>query len=761
MGLLAGHAAAQPTCGGATGPDVIVGDLTGPSNFSVVNGLDAISIGSTSCNVGTVNVQWNAAPANTHPVIGGTLYRYQVVNGAAHFDQIGQSWLKHAFEALTGNVCCTCNGQGGSVLGVGCSDPYTSDRNGTQSGLGPKYQVNAHTGMYPTGNAPHPSGGNAGRLEFLASDVAATAGGTGANLRFFGECQYVTQDDATAGNQNNNASYREMSTTGTTDFTFAFVGNTVRGSPAVRAWKTIDPTVTQTDTQVGGDGLYIVSSKATSLGGGQYHYEFNVFNLNGDRDGGSFSVPVPDAATVTNMGFNCPVYRYGDGDGGVSFSSTPWSVTRANNVLKWSTCTNNAIRWGNAFSFRFDANVAPASGSNVAVGLWKPPTAGSPSTSFLATAQSPGVLAGAASLTTVATANPPSAPITGTTLLTVAVTPASSPASTGITVTADLTAMNGSSSQMFYDDGTHGDVTPGDNVFSYLATLTEPMSAGTVSIPFTASDAQGRSSSCTLTLTSTAAPTGRCCAVNQSCSITTAYLCGQANGQYGGNGSACSNMIFQSANTFPIQIPDNTGASATSTIVVPAGAGAIANNVVVSVGLTHTWVGDLTGTLTHGAQVVTLFSHAGGVNNSNDLGGVYTFSQSAGTSFVTASASNPIPSGTYTPSGNLNTFTGQFDGTWTLTVNDNASLDTGTINSFTMNNPYPVNYQCPPLCGSADFNCDGAVGTDADIESFFACIAGTCPPPPCTSTADFNHDGSVGTDADIESFFRVLGGGQC
>jgi hypothetical protein len=64
-------------------------------------------------------------------------------------------------------------------------------------------------------------------------------------------------------------------------------------------------------------------------------------------------------------------------------------------------------------------------------------------------------------------------------------------------------------------------------------------------------------------------------------------------------------------------------------------------------------------------------------------------------------------------------------------------------------------------CGSADFNCDGAVGTDADIESFFACLSGTCPPPPCTSTADFNNDGAVGTDADIEAFFRVLAGGTC
>jgi hypothetical protein len=66
-----------------------------------------------------------------------------------------------------------------------------------------------------------------------------------------------------------------------------------------------------------------------------------------------------------------------------------------------------------------------------------------------------------------------------------------------------------------------------------------------------------------------------------------------------------------------------------------------------------------------------------------------------------------------------------------------------------------------PSCGSADFNCDGDIGTDLDIESFFACLAGSCPPPPCTSNADFNGDGDIGTDADIEAFFRVLAGGHC
>jgi hypothetical protein len=72
-----------------------------------------------------------------------------------------------------------------------------------------------------------------------------------------------------------------------------------------------------------------------------------------------------------------------------------------------------------------------------------------------------------------------------------------------------------------------------------------------------------------------------------------------------------------------------------------------------------------------------------------------------------------------------------------------------------------VRAQWVQVCGSADFNCDGDRGTDADIAAFFACLAGTCPAPPCRSTADFNDDGDVGTDADIAAFFRVLAGGAC
>jgi hypothetical protein len=67
----------------------------------------------------------------------------------------------------------------------------------------------------------------------------------------------------------------------------------------------------------------------------------------------------------------------------------------------------------------------------------------------------------------------------------------------------------------------------------------------------------------------------------------------------------------------------------------------------------------------------------------------------------------------------------------------------------------------PPPCGSADFNGDGDLGTDADIGAFFACLGGNCCATCDSHGPDFNGDGDLGTDGDIESFFRVLGGGAC
>jgi predicted extracellular nuclease len=86
------------------------------------------------------------------------------------------------------------------------------------------------------------------------------------------------------------------------------------------------------------------------------------------------------------------------------------------------------------------------------------------------------------------------------TLLTVAVTPGANPASTSLAVVSNLSAIGGSPTQTLFDDATNGDVTPGDNTFSYSATVTSGTSAGAKNLPFTITDAQGRSGSGSISL---------------------------------------------------------------------------------------------------------------------------------------------------------------------------------------------------------------------------------------------------------------------
>ena len=85
-------------------------------------------------------------------------------------------------------------------------------------------------------------------------------------------------------------------------------------------------------------------------------------------------------------------------------------------------------------------------------------------------------------------------------LLTVSVTPASNPASTGIAVVTDLSTIGLSATQAMFDNGTNGDVTPGDNVFSYLAAVPVSATNGQRSFNTTISDAQARMATTSISL---------------------------------------------------------------------------------------------------------------------------------------------------------------------------------------------------------------------------------------------------------------------
>ena len=355
----------------AIGADVIVGEIPAASTYAATGGMSAYSLGTTSCNVGDQELLWFANNPN-HPVIGQNVYRIE--NG--RFEQVGLGWLKHGFTALQQDLCCDCNSSGtGTRLGVGCSDPYGSGLNGSQSGLGPRSQVNAFTGVFPY---PFQAQGQTGdsvykRIQVPTADIDPALHPT---AQYLGEAQYVTPDDSAAGNGANSVSYCELnrpgSTTGGSFRLNVTNGSTVRELCAIRGWEAADASVVVEDIQVPSEGMFCAGSNAIDNGDGTWRYEYAVFNNNSDFSGQSFTVPVGAGVTVTNVGMSFPFYHSGE-----PYTNVAWTSAANGTDVSWSTETfaqnvnANALRWGTTYSFWFTANAAPATVA-ASLGLFKP-----------------------------------------------------------------------------------------------------------------------------------------------------------------------------------------------------------------------------------------------------------------------------------------------------------------------------------------------------------------------------------------------------
>ena len=367
LAFLAPFLLPQTPCG-SPGPDLTVGDITGVTNYASDGGIEACSFGFSPANVGSVPIDYVATTPH-HPVVGQSLYRLSTVGGSTRIEEIGQSWLRHEFYALSIGQFCTCTPTDGSHLGVGCNDSNSASRNGEPAALGPRWQVKAFSGTfpYPPANPPHP-GSLDRRLQVAIADLVPTGGPDG--TRYFAEAQSVALDDASAGLGANNCSHREVLVSGSgTDWTFALTGTTRREEPAVLAWAEADPKVVVSTATVPGDGIVLVASRATDLGGGAWHYEYAVENLNSDRSVRAFRVPLPVGGSSSNPGFHDVAYHSGDGPGNVDFDGTDWEFTASAGEVAFSTeeyATNpsaNALRWGTTYNFRFDSDVPPGDGS--------------------------------------------------------------------------------------------------------------------------------------------------------------------------------------------------------------------------------------------------------------------------------------------------------------------------------------------------------------------------------------------------------------
>jgi len=110
------------------------------------------------------------------------------------------------------------------------------------------------------------------------------------------------------------------------------------------------------------------------------------------------------------------------------------------------------------------------------------------------------VAAGPTNPSGIGAASPSALAAGETTLLTVAVTPGSNPTSSGLSVTADLSAIGGSATQNFFDNGTNGDAASGDLTFSFQATVAAATSPGDKTLPVTITDAQLRTGTASISL---------------------------------------------------------------------------------------------------------------------------------------------------------------------------------------------------------------------------------------------------------------------
>ncbi|MCB9853815.1 MAG: proprotein convertase P-domain-containing protein [Phycisphaerales bacterium] len=265
--------------------------------------------------------------------------------------------------------------------------------------------------------------------------------------------------------------------------------------------------------------------------------------------------------------------------------------------------------------------------------------------------------------------------------------------------------------------------------------------------------------------------TGACC-LPTTCVVTSQDCCEAANGTYQGDDSPCGSAAGNpTPYTTTPALPIPALGQVSSTLTVPDSF--TIGDVDVEIDISHTWVGDLTVSLTHvnsGASATLVMrptATGGGFCPDNDLNMTLDDEGTGGSSNsqcigdfgdLTTYPSSP-PS--FTPITPLSVFDGlNAAGDWTLTVIDGQAGDAGVINSWTV----LIDGIGQSACDMSGCQCPGDVNGDGsidglDIHGFNACLLSGAANCEC---ADMNNSGSV-TMADVPLFVSVLlnGSGPC
>jgi hypothetical protein len=388
---------AEPDLG--SGPDMAAANPAAPSGCDMtwcelyglympsgarLHDIVGLSVATTAWNIGDADCIWWPIPNEEHPFIVWNVYRLK----DDRFEHIGMSDIKYGFYALANQQCGpppTCHfepGHGaGNWLGQGCTDTYSASLNAIQSGCGPRYEVNPWTGYWLYAGSHHQAGaphtdGIQHRCQVHDADLDPALN---PDAEYFCESFYCMLDDVYV---YNSAAWKPITVVPVDPdrYNFGMTSSAVYPNLgfAMDAWTGATFSEIAEETPVvefeSPDGRAVLGAKATDLGGGTWHYEYALHNIDMDRQIGSFSIPLAPGTVVTNVGFHAvehhdEPFNTKDADA-VPIDNAPWTPVVTPDAVTWST-TTNPIRWNMLYNFRFDASEPPAGHPAATVGLFR------------------------------------------------------------------------------------------------------------------------------------------------------------------------------------------------------------------------------------------------------------------------------------------------------------------------------------------------------------------------------------------------------
>ncbi|MEM8835557.1 MAG: hypothetical protein AAGD00_07035 [Planctomycetota bacterium] len=375
-------------------PDVTLCQLYDLRQFGRTGSVLGLSIATTSWNIGTKVLLWDDEPETFHPFIAMNLYRLDP-NG--RFMQIGQSWVKHGFFALSNQQCFDpavggCQGTNGTRLGIGCTDTYSSGLNASQGGLGPRYDINPWTGGWSfygsvfdsvEGSAPS-NNGIRRRLQVEENDINPALN---SGAKWYYEGYYVCHDDVDVWNS---AAWKPVSSIsgspgGTWNFNSSGSGTLPTWGFAVDAWFEAGATqtaVAEMQTVIAQevpvvefespDGRSLLSVKAFDEGAGDTRFEYVLTNIDMDRQVGSITIPLDNDAVISDSGFY-KVFHHDEplnAKDGTPISNADWTFTRGDGFVRWET-TDNPLRWGTQLNVWLTVDRTPVTDALATLGHYK------------------------------------------------------------------------------------------------------------------------------------------------------------------------------------------------------------------------------------------------------------------------------------------------------------------------------------------------------------------------------------------------------